>query len=100
MDGFLSDGVSTNDHLGTLMPFGAPSTPSWKRPFSEAEGLSRSAARLRRRAERRVLDSPSAAEVLAAMRSTARRGTAEAVTGECWLVWRLDTTPRMSALSP
>ena len=49
----------------------APST-SWKRLVSEAEGLSRSAARLRRRAERRVLDSPSASEVLASMRSTAR----------------------------
>jgi hypothetical protein len=49
----------------------APST-SWKRPVSAAEELSRSAARLRRRAERRVLDSSSAAEVLAATRSTAR----------------------------
>ena len=29
MDGLPSDGVSTNDHLGTLMPFGAPSTPSF-----------------------------------------------------------------------
>jgi hypothetical protein len=29
MDGFPSDGVLNNDHLGTLMPFGAPSTPSF-----------------------------------------------------------------------
>jgi hypothetical protein len=28
MDGFLSDGVHDNDHLGTLDAVGAPSTPS------------------------------------------------------------------------
>jgi hypothetical protein len=31
MDGFPSDGGFDNDHLGTLMPFGAPSTPSFHR---------------------------------------------------------------------
>jgi hypothetical protein len=30
MDGFPSDGVLNNDHLGTLTPFGAPSTPSFR----------------------------------------------------------------------
>ena len=50
----------------------APST-SWKPLSSEAEAPSRSAARLRRRAKRRVLDSASASEVLVSMRSTARR---------------------------
>jgi hypothetical protein len=29
MDGFPFRWVDDNDHLGTLMPFGAPSTPSF-----------------------------------------------------------------------
>jgi len=27
-----------NDHLGTLMPFGAPSTPSWKQTLPKPKG--------------------------------------------------------------
>jgi hypothetical protein len=65
---------------------GASST-SWRRLFSAAEGLSRGEARLRRRAERRALDSPSASEVLASMRSTARwvgGRVRRALGGACW----------------
>ena len=78
-------GLSEDGGLATLITFRRrASSTSWKRLVSEAEGLSRSAARLRRRAHSpskdgrlstpfgRVLDSPSAPEVFASMRSAAR----------------------------
>jgi hypothetical protein len=33
MDGFPSDGLMTTTIFGTLMPFGAPSTPSYRMPW-------------------------------------------------------------------
>jgi hypothetical protein len=51
-----------NDHLGTLMPFGAPSTPSWEAKIPmERNGQGRAAARRKTGVLRRLARAPPAA---------------------------------------
>jgi hypothetical protein len=45
MDGFPSEGVSTTTIFGTLMPFGAPSTPSFAHGVANTSKQAKAALR-------------------------------------------------------